>query len=283
MSFGDQISRLTYSSVAHPLIHLGYAHELSSGTIAIEALGLAACFYNDLHKYIDDPSYTRPGSFKTTSTLDIINKVTADDRLNDQSQGQGAETIEAIPQKNEDILLDYWNSWDISENPLATFEESQRTSTAIVVASRKPRTKYDFFLLHILTSSHAIRQLLPLVPANFQTSLIRQWWLFTLMSYIGQGRPAVELRTIEDEATDALSWKDAVHLALHSEHAQDAHYVKGVYCSIGRRTAQASRLTSSLGIRAMKNAAETWGDKDQFFLKAASKFSREFSGWGGFA
>lgn len=33
----------------------------------------------------------------------------------------------------------------------------------------------------------------------------------------------------------------------------------------------------------MKNAAETWGDEKQFFLKAAVKFATEFDGWGGFA
>lgn len=36
------------------------------------------------------------------------------------------------------------------------------------------------------------------------------------------------------------------------------------------------------GIRALKNAAETWGDDDQYYLKAATNFSQEFDGWGGF-
>ena len=40
--------------VAHPLIHLGYAYELQSKTVAIEALSLGACFYSSLHKYIDE-------------------------------------------------------------------------------------------------------------------------------------------------------------------------------------------------------------------------------------
>ena len=36
------------------------------------------------------------------------------------------------------------------------------------------------------------------------------------------------------------------------------------------------------GCRAMKNGAETWGDKDEWFLKCAVRFSGEFDGWGGF-
>ena len=37
-----------------------------------------------------------------------------------------------------------------------------------------------------------------------------------------------------------------------------------------------------VGCRAMKEAANTWGDEDGFYLKAAVKFSEEFDGWGGF-
>ena len=48
-------------------------------------------------------------------------------------------------------------------------------------------------------------------------------------------------------------------LALEGEHQFDEHYVKG--------------------IRAMKAAAEVWGDKDQFFEKAAVKFAIEFEQW----
>lgn len=214
--------------VAHPLIHLGYAYELSSNSIAIEALGLAACFYSDLHKYVDDPSYTRPASFKSTSTLEILGKVAADKRLDNVFQTKGDESIESVPEKREDILLDYWNAWDISEDPLSSFKESQRTAAAVLVAtSGYTAKKYDFFLLHMLTSSHAVRKLLPIVPAKFQLSLLRQWWLFALMGYIGQGRPQVEPGIIDDFPLGDKTWKYAQHLALDSAWAQDAHYVKG--------------------------------------------------------
>jgi hypothetical protein len=32
----------------------------------------------------------------------------------------------------------------------------------------------------------------------------------------------------------------------------------------------------------MKEAANTWGDADDYFLKAAVKFVEEFGDWGGF-
>lgn len=46
---------------------MGYAFELSNQTIAIEALGLNAVCYRDLHKYLDDSSYTRPSPHPTSS------------------------------------------------------------------------------------------------------------------------------------------------------------------------------------------------------------------------
>ena len=64
--------------VGHPLIHLGYAYELNSRTIAIEALALGACFYSSLHKYIDDPKYTKPSHYQSTSLLEILRRVKDD-------------------------------------------------------------------------------------------------------------------------------------------------------------------------------------------------------------
>jgi hypothetical protein len=32
----------------------------------------------------------------------------------------------------------------------------------------------------------------------------------------------------------------------------------------------------------MKEASETWGDDEQYYLRAAVKFATEFEGWGGF-
>ncbi len=50
--------------------------------------------------------------------------------------------------------------------------------------------------------------------------------------------------------------------AVEGKWALDAHYVKG--------------------LRAMKEAAQTWGDKEEYYIKAAVRFGDEFSGWGGF-
>ena len=246
--------------MGHPLIHVGYAYEISSRTVAIEALGLAACFYDDLHKYIDDPSYTRPPSFKSKDPLEILQMLEKDERFDNLLSEPGEENIAILQEKHQDLIAEYWNAWDVSYQPEAQFEASQRAATALVVATHSPEKNYDFFLLHLLTTSHAVRILLPIVPPKFQVPLVRQWWLFTILGYTGQLRPHIDLSRIEDFPLGGQGWSFVDKMALTSSHAQDAHYVKG--------------------LRAMKNAAQTWGDKDEYYVKAAVKLAGEFSGWG---
>lgn len=217
--------------VAHPLIHLGYAYELQSKTVAIEALSLGACFYSSLHKYIDDPRYTKPSPHcaegGATSLFDILDKVRKDQRfdgLYDHRSGDITKVLEEC----EDAFLEYWNAWEIVD-PKKQFHAAQQTALAFVAGTPSPdETKFDFFFVHVLTSSHAIRILLPLIPAKFHVNLLRQWWLFALAVFIAQTRPQVEVRQpVVHPNFKERDWKYVVHKALNGAHAQDAHYVKG--------------------------------------------------------
>jgi hypothetical protein len=212
--------------VAHPLIHLGYAYELNSRTVAIEALALGACFYSPLHEYIDNPSYTKPAPFRSKSLLEILRKV-KDDKRFDGLYDHRSGDISKVFEEKEDVFLEYWNAWDLS-NPKEQFEESQKTAVAVLLATDPPEpSKFDFFFVHLLTSSHAVRILLPLIPTKHHVSLVRQWWLFALAVYIAQTRPAINLAAIEDYDPKGRNWKFVVDKALHSSHSLDAHFVKG--------------------------------------------------------
>ena len=216
------------SGLAHPLIHLGYAVELDSRTVAIEALALGTCFYSSLHKYLDDPSYTKPGDFRSASLLDILHKVNEDKRLDGLYEHRSGDISKVLEEK-EDVFLEYWNAWELSDSdPKNQFEESQRTAVAILAATDPPKTsKFDFFFVHMLTSSHAVRILLPLIPARFHISLVRQWWLFTLAVYIAQLRPTITPDTILQYELQGKNWKFVLDKALNSPHSLDAHFVKG--------------------------------------------------------
>ncbi|OCK80976.1 hypothetical protein K432DRAFT_381735 [Lepidopterella palustris CBS 459.81] len=248
------------SGLGHPLIHLGYAYELNSRTVAIEALALSTCFYSFLHKYLDDPSYTKPSTFSTITPLDILHKVGKDKRFDGLFDHQGSNNVERLFQEHEEAVLEYWNAWDLP-NPKEQFEASQKTAVALFVTTHDD-AEFDFFLVHLLTSSHAVRILLPVIPNKFHVSLVRQWWLFTVAVYIAQLRPDIKMEKINDYDLKGRDWKFVVDKALNSKHSLDAHFVKA--------------------LRAMKVAAETWGDESKFYLKAAVKFADEFQNWGGF-
>ena len=223
---------LTRRVVAHPMIHLGYAYELDSRTVAIEALALAACFYGKMHKYIDDPGYTRPSPVQGGSLLDILGKVRGDKRFDGLYEKRSGDITKVLAER-EDAFLEYWNAWELSD-PTKQFEESQQVAAAILVGTdaASDDAPFDFFLVHLLTSSHAVRILLPVVPAKFHVSLVRQWWLFTLAVYIAQTRPEIRLDRIHGHDVQGKNWKFVVDQALNSSHSLDAHFVKGTSARI---------------------------------------------------
>jgi hypothetical protein len=217
--------------VAHPLIHLGFALELASPTLAIESLALVASFYNHQHVYLDDPSYTKPSPWSSQDPIEIIQKVHADSRLNSFFKVPGEDNYGPLIQdKNKEaILLEYWNSWTITQ-PRVQFQAAQRAAVALLVGTPEKGQKFDFFLCHILTSSHAVRVIAPLIRQTYHLSLLRQWWLFVLTAYTAQLRPAVERSKITDVQLAGRDWKWVANRAVNGEWAHDAHFVKGMQC-----------------------------------------------------
>lgn len=228
----------------------------------MEALTMACSSYDHLHKYLDNPSYTKPSSNSTQSPLEILCRIQKDSRFNGLFTHEGAANLSPLFEKREDEVLEYWNAWHIVD-PTEEFKDSQMAAAALLVATHKPGgKKYDFFIVHLLTTSHAVRILLPLISAKYHVPLVRQWWLLAVAVYIAQLRPDVELSSVTDYDRKGREWDWVDKQAVEGEHALDAHYVKA--------------------LRAMKTAADTWGDVNEFYLKAAVRFAEEFDGWGGF-
>ncbi|KAN0110281.1 Protein of unknown function (DUF4243) domain containing protein [Hyaloscypha variabilis] len=247
------------AGLGHPLIHLGYAYELSSKELAIEALAMASSSYNYMHKYLDDPSYTKPSTYSTSSPLEILHKIADDTRFDGLFNERGDGNIETLFKSHEDLILEHWNAWKI-DDPKRQFQDSQEAAVALLVRTVQPGTHaYDFFMVHVLTSSHAVRTLIPLIPKRFHVSLVRQWWLLTIAVYVAQLRPKID---DDIEAKPNKQWNYVEDKAVNGPWATDAHFVKA--------------------IRAIKTAAFTWGDVHERYLAAAVKFADDFEGWTGF-
>lgn len=249
------------AGLGHPLIHLGYAYELSSCELAMEALALATTSYNFLHKYLDDASYTKPSTYSTSSPIEILQRVSDDKRFDNLFDHPGPDNIGPLFEDHEEAVLEHWNAWHFS-NPRKQFEDSQFAAVALLVGTHKNCEDYDFFLVHLLTTSHAVRIILPLIPAKYHVNLVRQWWLITLAVQIAQLRPKIDVESITGYDMKGKDWAWVDRQAIAGKWSLDSHYVKA--------------------LRAMKESAKTWGDEEQYYLKAACKFGEEFDGWGGF-
>ena len=255
------------SGLGHPLIHLGYAYELNSREVAMEAMALAATNYDpDVSQYLDDEKWAQlPTTYTTTSPFEVLSQVHADHRLDRDFHSIGGDNLSKVfsPEGYQGILMEHWNAWTVTE-PTASFEQSQRLAVALLISTAPSLggLGYDFFLVHLLTTSHALRILLPFLDPAWHLPLLRQWWLITVAIYVAQARPAVSVDDVAALDLQGRGWTDVSREAVQGPHALDAHYVKA--------------------IRAIKEAAALWGDPDHWYLKAAVKFAYDFAGWAGF-
>jgi len=243
--------------LGHPLIHLGYAYEMNNKELAMEALALTAVQHCFLNKYLDEKAYTKPSPLNG-SPLELLNKMCSDKRFDSLPKNPEFDDLQSILEKHEDLVLEYWNGWNL-DDPQKQFELSQEAAVALLVATVRPGThSFNFVLVHLLTTSHAVRILLPCFPKQHRINLVREWWLLVIAMFIMKGRPAIDPDNVEKDIKQK-HWGYVEEKALKSPYSTDAHYVKA--------------------IRAMKEAARTWGDVHEHYLRAAVTFVDNFHGW----
>ncbi|PNY25665.1 Cell cycle checkpoint protein RAD17 [Tolypocladium capitatum] len=244
--------------LGHPLIHLGYAYEMDCKEIAMEALGLACVERDFLQKYIANAAYTKPSPLVSNSPLDLLIKMSTDERFKRLPEKLDFLHLEALFDEHEDLFMEYWNAWEV-DDPVKQFQLSQEAAVALLVTSVKLGThSYDFFLVHLLTASHAVRVFIPFTPPQHHITLVREWWLLVIAVFIVKGRPRPDPDNIEKDI-GGKNWEYVQKQALASRWLSDAHFVKA--------------------IRAMKEAAETWGDANEGYLRAAVTLVDNFEGW----
>ncbi|KAH0564938.1 hypothetical protein GP486_001677 [Trichoglossum hirsutum] len=214
------------SGMGQPLIHLGCAYELNNSVLAVEALGLCATDYDLLHKYLDNPPPNLTSN-SSPSILVILASVRADSRFDGLFKHQGSGNIELLFEKQEHAVLEHWKSWEIEELR-GQFEESMDAAVLLLMTTHEPsHPAYDLSLARLLAASYAVRVLLPVVPAEWQIPLLREWWLLVLVVYIVQFRPNVNKGYIDDYNLGDRNWSWVVDRALKSPYSKDPQFVAG--------------------------------------------------------
>ncbi|KAL3962164.1 hypothetical protein ACCO45_003687 [Purpureocillium lilacinum] len=226
---------------AQPLIHLGYAYEMDSKELAMEALGLACIQHNFLHKYITQDAYTRPSPLTSDSPLDLLTKISEDGRFSKIPKATEFSELEQVFAEHEDLILEYWNALDF-DDAMDQFRLSQEAPVALLATSVKAGTHvYSANFVHLLSASHAIR-----------------WWLLAIAVFVLAGRPRPDPESL-DVAANGTDWAWVQKTALTSKWSHDAGFLEA--------------------IRTMKENAKTWGDGQEMYLEAAVMFVEGFKGW----
>jgi hypothetical protein len=252
--------------VGHPFIHLAYAYEFGSREVAAQALSQCCTEYSPLHTFLDH-EHPDTSTYKTSSLAEIFAKVRQDARFDKFFSKPGYDNIAVLSQEHNLFgILEHWHAWEVGQSEsllLAQFEECCDLSVLLALSSGNPRDSFDFFTAHIMTLGHALRVLWHFFPPAHRASILKQYALFGLMTYVCQLRPPFVLDwIIKDVDLAGRDWNWVIDTALASKWALDAHFFKVV--------------------RAPKVFEETFGRKNDFYLKASVKYVTEFRNWRGF-
>lgn len=153
-------------------------------------------------------------------------------------------------------MLGYYYRLDMRD-VVETHRALARLTTQMLCATGE----YDFFLMHLLSLSYAVRTLLPVVPKNYALPLCKSHWMLIIALYVVQSRPEIRVELIDEVDLAGKTWEDVVTKALARENV-DTHYLKAV--------------------RVLRDLAGLWKEDEEFYLKAAVKFTGEFEKWTGY-
>lgn len=174
----------------------------------------------------------------------------------------GILNLEVLYQEQHlDVIQKHWSAWEVVDL-LKQFEECCDLSVLLALSTGNPKDSFDFYLAHVMTVAHALRVLWHFSPPERHESILRQYALFTIMTYICQLRPKFALESIETVPLEDRNWNWVINNSLGNKSALDVHFFKVV--------------------RAPLAFEETFGRKDDFYLKAAIKYITAFRGWEGY-
>jgi len=214
---------------------------------------LTAVCYDYLHEFIDK---LKPPSSPSKSALDIFKNIRSDMEL-PINDGPSAKYVEPTVKKYNDRILYHYNQWNMNKDNLAkTIEELFELSVYLYGGTHKSnQIEFDFFLLHLLTSMHAVRSIFPHIDnPQIMEGIIQQFFYFAIAVYIAQARPKINENLIHDYNIDEAknNWIYVIDRTLNTKFIDDAHVVKV--------------------IRALRDAEKVYGDnKNGLYLKTAIK------------
>ena len=244
---GSSLIDASLCGILHPIIHIPYAIELNSRSVACEALTMSAVCFDSLHQMT---SKLKPPTNGTKKALQIIKDIRVDDRATSFDKLLHPNSVLT----HESLLLSYYNEWQMPDDVDKAIEELFDMSVYLYGATHKPNEiGFDFFLLHLVTAMSGIGKLRPYLDESIAKKLLGSFFYLSVAIYISRQQPEINEQLIDDYTVDEnkRNWKYVVDKTLHTKLATEVHLVKVV--------------------RALKDAENDYGAKGGLYLTTAVK------------
>jgi len=207
----------------HAVIHTGWAVDVESADMAAEGLAYMASAFQPLATGAHHSKHQlwSPDAPRIIKTLKQI--------LTDESVAQLAEQADRLSKTDEYIKLNRGRfqqrliTFDNPEQPMAQFLNERVTlklpdighdltasieALTVIAASTVYSSDNEFFILHGLTSLHAVLCVLPHLDENAQRDALGYWFRALVAVIISQGSPGVKEVITMLEQWDARESKE---------------------------------------------------------------------------
>jgi Questin oxidase-like len=144
-------------------------------------------------------------------------------------------------------------------------------------------THFDFFLLHLLLSCHAIRILFKNLPYTTHTTLLEAQFLATISYYVSELRPGVSIDLVKgrEKVDTGKDWgyirRQCFESEVGNEVANGGNYVRGIHLPKSLRKPNV-RVELMVALRVLREAEMEYGFKDGLYLSTALMIVEQMNG-----
>ncbi|KAJ1949205.1 hypothetical protein FBU59_001245, partial [Linderina macrospora] len=237
--FDDKIFPLVFSGIVHPLIQIGYGVEFDSA--AIVATGLANACVHSLQFDTNLPAEVVNKTVDNLPLMKVLDNIRHDKRIKDIPYE--TSFTEDTPLCDE-IALEYLQQWKVyptEESIELKFRELLRI-IALIYGATTPRgykIQYEFFIMHLLTSSYFVPMTLDLLTIDQKVRVLRTFTFVVLHIYLLRRCPQF-YRTDEiaaddvsfatdTEYSDNKEWQAVFDKAVQNDDMHVAKAIRGLW------------------------------------------------------
>ncbi|CAN6654493.1 hypothetical protein TRVA0_027S00980 [Trichomonascus vanleenenianus] len=231
---GKNLFNSLVGGLAHPVIHLGYAVEIDSPIVAAEALALAAVDGVETDHFVRE---TRKDIPTNSDPLEILAEIREDKTFDGVADRpvhfRLVKFLERFPERAKYYIHRLKLEGDL-ETQLKTM--LQATASVFGATHKDGEPDYDFFLLHLLTSTMETAEIMlnliarELIPESAHEHMLQYLWTVCVYVYINQLRPRVDPSRVTSVTIESIphAWNEAVFIAVGERGHHDEHLVKAI-------------------------------------------------------